>query len=55
MALPCGSTTWERFFPSDLGVRNWYIMRRDRLSQGLPKPTLSGGASWLRGALFPVP
>ena len=30
----CGLTTWERFVPPAFGVRNWYIMRHDRLSQG---------------------
>src|SRR2546426_9993132 len=29
-------TTGDRFFPPTFGVRNWYIMRRDRLSQGSP-------------------
>jgi hypothetical protein len=53
--MPCGLTTRERFFPSDLGARNWYIMRLDRLSQGLLIPSLSGGASWLRSALLSIP
>jgi hypothetical protein len=45
---PCGSTTWERFFPPTFGMRNWYMMRPDRLSQGLPRPKMTGGVSWLR-------
>ena len=46
MAPTCGSTTWERFFPPTFGMRNWYIMRPDRLSQGLPRPKMTGGVSW---------
>jgi hypothetical protein len=50
---PCGLTTWERFLPPTFGVRNWYILRLDRLSQGLPRPKMTGGVSWLR--IYGVP
>jgi hypothetical protein len=30
------TTAWVRFSPPTFGVRNWYILRHDRLSQGLP-------------------
>ncbi len=29
-------TAWVRFSPPTFGVRNWYILRLDRSSQGIP-------------------